>query len=116
MSTLHVLERSRQRRVPALPSRTELERAMERTLAQLAEVDRRYDHERRVIEGALHPECWKSWSLEQLQLRHREERQPLTQLLCSLHQQIASRNIAFARVLEADACAEAPDGSTADLR
>jgi hypothetical protein len=86
---------------------------MERTLAQLADVDRRYDYERSMVDGALHPQCWKSWRLEQLQKRHGEERQPLIHLLCSLYQQLAARTIAYTWAPESDVDhADKPDGLT----
>jgi hypothetical protein len=93
MSNLHVLNRPGPCRWPSLPSSMDLELAMERTLSHLADVDRRYEHERGAIEGALHPQPWKDWRLGQLDQRHQKERQPLVQLLCLLHQQLASGNL-----------------------
>lgn len=58
---------------------------IERELALLADLERRYEHERSVIEGALHPQPWKDWRLEQLSYRYNRERQPLVQRLCALH-------------------------------
>ena len=77
-------------RSPTLCNRTRIEISIERVLSQLADVDRRYENERGVIEGALHPRPWKEWRLEQLEHRHRMEHQPLVQLLWLLQQQLVS--------------------------
>lgn len=98
MSTLHVFDKPRHPRSPMLSSRAELETTMERTLAQLADVDRQYENERDVIEGALHPRPWKEWRLEQLEQRHQAERQPLVQFLCLLQQQLVSRDMKVAKI------------------
>jgi len=61
------------------------EALIEHALVLLAEVERRYESERSIIEGALHPQPWKDWRLEQLEYRRLYERQPIVQQLCILH-------------------------------
>ncbi|MFC4174763.1 hypothetical protein ACFOYU_22365 [Microvirga sp. GCM10011540] len=63
------------------------EEALDRALLALREIERRYDWEKAAIEETLHPQPWKDWRLEQLSKRRRREREPLVQLVCSLHHQ-----------------------------
>jgi hypothetical protein len=65
--------------------RNRTEAMIEQTLVLLADIERRYEHERSIIEGVLHPQPWKDWRLEQLAYRHACERQLLVQQLCALH-------------------------------
>ncbi len=85
MTTLHRIAPSRTSADPAVQESTQAEAMIERALALLADLERRYEQERSIIEGALHPQPWKDWRLEQLSYRYNRERQPLVQRLCALH-------------------------------
>jgi hypothetical protein len=85
MPALHRIVLSRASADPVTRESLQTEAMIERTLALLADIERRYEHERSIIEGALHPQPWKDWRLEQLACRHARERQPLIQRLCALH-------------------------------
>lgn len=90
MSTLHVIGGSGLRYVRPVAEVTDLEDSIERTLFLLADLERRYERERSVIEGAMHPRPWKDWRLEQLAKRQASERQPLVELLSLLHRQLVA--------------------------
>jgi hypothetical protein len=93
VTALHAFEKPRYAGLPTLPSRADLEADIERALAHLADLDRRYDQQRGIIDGALHPQAWKDWRLIQLDERHRRERRPLIQFLCRSRQEIAARDL-----------------------
>ena len=90
MSTLHVIGGSGLRYVRPVADVGEVEESIERTLFLLTDIDRRYEQERSIIEGAKHPQAWKDWRLEQLARRHAGERQPLVELLALLHRQLVA--------------------------
>jgi hypothetical protein len=70
---------------------------IEHALVLLADVERRYECDKSIIEGVLHPQPWKDWRLEQLEYRRFCERQPIVQQLCLLHHRrtMAAINFTF---------------------
>ena len=95
MPALHKTTSPRVVSNPPAQESAQIEVMIEQTLALLADIERRYEHERSIIEEALHPQPWKDWRFEQLAIRHARERQLMIQRLCSLHQQRTTAALGF---------------------
>jgi hypothetical protein len=90
MPELHVLRRpgSEQRQHGSIEK--ELESMLERAVAQLEDIERRFESERAAIESTMYARPWKEWRLTQLQTRRQRDRAPLVELVADVHQRLRS--------------------------
>ena len=90
MSELHVLPQRAKRAEGADLLEADLEAMLERTVAQLAVIEREVEASRTAIAQSAYPQAWKDWRLAQVELRRQRDRAPLVQLAADVHQRLRS--------------------------